>query len=124
MYGYEEEPTEAVDAKDQVKPKAIDLNLDDIGDVWDEMGKAEVPKKEIDPLQPNVAYTSDEKLLASVRTPEGALEFVTKDDIQNLKTQINSALEQVVELFVGLEDKMDIWEKRVDEYNRKASHKL
>jgi vacuolar-type H+-ATPase subunit D/Vma8 len=51
-------------------------------------------------------------------------EFVTQDEITFLKGQINSALSQLVELFVSLEDRFDTLDTRIAEYNRKSSHKL
>jgi hypothetical protein len=51
-------------------------------------------------------------------------DYVTQDDFTYLKGQINNALEQLVELFVGLEDRFDLLDERIAQYNRKSSHKL
>ena len=51
-------------------------------------------------------------------------DFVTKDDINELKVAINNSLKEIIRMFLGHKDRLDAIEQRLKAFNSKSGQKI
>lgn len=67
-------------------------------------------RKEIKLLPPGLSVTDNPPTL--------------QDELDAIKDQVNQALATVIEMVVGLEERFDALDSRIQEFNRRGGHKL
>lgn len=50
--------------------------------------------------------------------------FATKGDIQDFKDQVNDSFEEVSNMFLELQQGLQLLEERIARYNERSSHKI
>jgi len=50
--------------------------------------------------------------------------FASKDDLEDLKSQINDSFAEVCNIFLELQSGQQLLEERISLYNKKSSHKI
>ena len=51
-------------------------------------------------------------------------EFVTKEELQELRAKINKSLEQLVRLTLQVKKRIDAIDERLATYNQRSGHKI
>ena len=77
---------------------------------------------EIEALHPD--EVSRIEMVQELSKNQETVEYVTQDDLTSLKGQINEALAQLVELFIGVEDAITNLNDRIDLFNKKSGQKI